>query len=178
MCSPIGDGAAALVITTAEKARQYTTKPVLVRASFLSSGKDLTAGEDSLGARASRRAYEIAGIGPEDLNVVELHDATAPAEVVIYEELGLCAAGEGGRLIDSGDTELGGKVPVNTSGGLLSKGHPIGATGTAQLCEIFQQLRGECGDRQVEGAKVGLTENGGGMVRGEPAALCMHVLSV
>ncbi len=178
MCSPIGDGAAALVITTAEKARQYTTKPVTVRASILGSGKDLTPGDHSLGARAARRAYEAAGIGPEDVNVIELHDATAPAEVVIYEELGLCGPGEGARLIDSGYTELGGKVPVNTSGGLLSKGHPIGATGTAQLVEIFCQLRGECGDRQVEGAKVGLTENGGGMVRGEPAALSMHVLSV
>jgi len=178
MCSPIGDGAAALVVTTAEKARQYTTKPVLVRASVLGSGKDLAPEEPTAGARVARRAYEAAGIGPEDVNVIELHDATAPAEIVIYEELGLCALGEGGRLIDSGYTELGGKVPVNTSGGLLSKGHPIGATGTAQICEIFWQLRGECGDRQVEGARVGLTENGGGMVRGEPAALSVHILSV
>jgi acetyl-CoA acetyltransferase len=178
MCSPIGDGAAALVVTTAEKARQYTTKPVLVRASVLGSGKDLAPDEPTAGARVARRAYEAAAIGPEDMNVVELHDATAPAEIVIYEELGLCGLGEGGRLIDSGYTELGGKVPVNTSGGLLSKGHPIGATGTAQICEIFWQLRGECGDRQVEGAKVGLTENGGGMVRGEPAALSVHILSV
>jgi len=178
MCSPIGDGAAALVVTTAEKARRYTTKPVLVRASVLGSGKDLAPDEPTAGARTARRAYEAAAIGPEDLNVVELHDATAPAEVVIYEELGLCGLGEGGRLIDSGYTDLGGKVPVNTSGGLLSKGHPIGATGTAQLCEIFWQLRGECGDRQVEGARVGLTENGGGMVRGEPAAVSVHILSV
>jgi len=178
MCSPIGDGAAALVVTTAEKARQYTTKPVLVRASVLGSGKDLAPDEPTAGARTARRAYEAAAIGPEDLNVVELHDATAPAEIVIYEELALCGLGEGGRLIDSGYTDLGGKVPVNTSGGLLSKGHPIGATGTAQLCEIFWQLRGECGDRQVEGARVGLTENGGGMVRGEPAALSVHILSL
>jgi acetyl-CoA acetyltransferase len=178
MCSPIGDGAAALIVTTAEKARQYTTKPVLVQASVLGSGKDLAPEEPTAGTRVARRAYEAAGIGPEDVNVIELHDATAPAEIVIYEELGLCPLGEGGRLIDEGVTELGGKAPVNTSGGLLSKGHPIGATGTAQLCEIFWQLRGECGDRQVEGAKVGLTENGGGMVRGEPAALSVHILSV
>jgi acetyl-CoA acetyltransferase len=178
MCSPIGDGAAALVVTTAERARQYTTKPVLVRASLLGSGKDLAPDEPTAGARVARRAYEAAGVGPEDLNVVELHDATAPAEIVIYEELGLCPLGEGGRLIDSGYTDLGGKVPVNTSGGLLSKGHPIGATGTGQLCEIFWQLRGECGDRQVEGARVGLTENGGGMVRGEPAAVSVHILSI
>jgi acetyl-CoA acyltransferase len=178
MCSPIGDGAAALVVTTAEKARQYTTKPVLVRASVVGSGKDLTPNEPTAGARVARRAYEAAGVGPEDVNVIELHDATAPAEIVIYEELGLCKLGEGGRLIEEGVTELTGKVPVNTSGGLLSKGHPIGATGAAQLCEVFWQLRGECGDRQVQGAKVGLTENGGGMVRGEPAALSVHILSV
>jgi acetyl-CoA acetyltransferase len=178
MCSPIGDGAAALIVTTAEKARQFTTKPVMVRASVVGSGKDLTPNEPTAGARMARRAYEAAGVAPEDLNVVELHDATSPAEIVIYEELGLCKIGEGGRLIDEGVTDLGGKVPVNTSGGLLSKGHPIGATGTAQLCEVFWQLRGECGDRQVQGAKVGLTENGGGMVRGEPAALAVHILSV
>jgi acetyl-CoA acetyltransferase len=178
MCSPIGDGAAALVVTTADKARQFTNKPVMVRASVVGSGKDLTPNEATAGARMARRAYEAAGLGPEDLNVVELHDATAPAEIVIYEELGLCKLGEGGRLIDEGVTDLGGKVPVNTSGGLLSKGHPIGATGAAQLCEVFWQLRGECGDRQVQGAKVGLTENGGGMVRGEPAALSVHILSV
>jgi acetyl-CoA acyltransferase len=178
MCSPIGDGAAALVVTTAEKARQYTTKPVLMRASVVGSGKDLTPNEPTAGARVARRAYEAAGVGPEDVNVIELHDATAPAEIVIYEELGLCKLGEGGRLIEEGVTELTGKVPVNTSGGLLSKGHPIGATGAAQLCEVFWQLRGECGDRQVQGAKVGLAENGGGMVRGEPAALSVHILSV
>jgi acetyl-CoA acyltransferase len=177
MCSPIGDGAAALVVTTAEKARQYTTKPVLVRASVVGSGKDLTPNEPTAGARVARRAYEAAGVGPEDVNVIELHDATAPAEIVIYEELGLCKLGEGGRLIEEGVTELTGKVPVNTSGGLLSKGHPIGATGAAQLCEVFWQLRGECGDRQVQGAKVGLAENGGGMVRGEPAAVSIHILS-
>jgi len=178
MCSPIGDGAAALIVTTAEKARQYTTKPVLVRASVLGSGKDLAPEEPTAGTRMARRAYEAAGIGPQDVNVIELHDATAPAEIVIYEELGLCAPGEGGRLIDSGYTDLGGKAPVNTSGGLLSKGHPIGATGTAQLCEVFWQLRGECGDRQVKEARVGLTENGGGMVRGEPAAVSVHILGV
>jgi acetyl-CoA acetyltransferase len=98
--------------------------------------------------------------------------------LLIYEELGLCAEGEGGRLIDEGVTELGGRMPVNTSGGLLAKGHPIGATGVAQLYEIWLQLRGEAGGRQVPGAKVGLTENGGGMVRGEAAATCVHILSV
>jgi acetyl-CoA acetyltransferase len=97
---------------------------------------------------------------------------------VIYEELGFCKPGDGGKLIDDGATQLGGRLPVNTSGGLLAKGHPVGATGIAQICEIFWQLRGEAGGRQVPNAKVGLTENGGGMVRNEAAALSVHVLSL
>jgi len=117
-------------------------------------------------------------MGPEDMDVMEVHDATAPAEIFIYEELGLCPEGEGGRLIDEGVTDLGGRVPVNTSGGLLSKGHPVGATGVAQIYEIFLQLRGEAGERQVQGAKVGLCENGGGMVRGEAAATSVHILGL
>jgi acetyl-CoA acetyltransferase len=120
----------------------------------------------------------MAGLGTEDVNLAEVHDATAPAELVLYEEMGFCPRGEGGRLIDSGYTSLGGKLPVNTSGGLISKGHPIGATGTAQIYEIFVQLRGEAGERQVKGAKVGLTENGGGMIRGENAVAAVHILSL
>lgn len=178
MCSPIGDGAAALVLTSAEKAKEFTTKPVYVKASVLGSGKDHQPGDPGVTERMAKKAYEVAGIGPEDLDVAEVHDASAPAELIIYEELGLCQQGEGGRLIDEGVTALGGKTPVNPSGGLLAKGHPVGATGTAQIAEIFWQLRGEAGKRQVEGAKVGLTENGGGMVRGEAAALAVHILSV
>ena len=178
MCSPIGDGAAALVLTSAEKAKEFTTKPVYVKASVLGSGQDHQPGDPGVTERMAKKAYEVAGIGPEDLDVAEVHDASAPAELVIYEELGLCQQGEGGRLIDEGATALGGKMPVNPSGGLLAKGHPVGATGTAQIAEIFWQLRGEAGKRQVEGAKVGLTENGGGMVRGEAAALAVHILSV
>lgn len=178
MCSPIGDGAAALILCSEEKARQFTTKPVWVTASALGSGKDRAPGEPGVTTRVARRAYEMAGVGPEDLDVIELHDASAPAEIIEYEELGLCKVGEGGRLIDEGVTELTGRIPVNPSGGLLSKGHPIGATGCAQLVEVFWQLRGECGERQVkEGkAKVGLTQNGGGMVRGEAAAMAVHIL--
>ena len=178
MCSPIGDGAAALVLTSAEKAKELTTKPVYVKASVLGSGKDHQPGDPGVTERMAKKAYEVAGIGPEDLDVAEVHDASAPAELIIYEELGLCQQGEGGRLIDEGFTALGGKTPVNPSGGLLAKGHPVGATGTAQIAEIFWQLRGEAGKRQVDGAKVGLTENGGGMVRGEAAALAVHILSV
>ena len=178
MCSPIGDGAAAVVICSAEKAKQFTTKPVFVRASVLDSGSDRQPGDPGITERAAQRAYQQAGISPEDLNVVECHDASAPAELVIYEELGLCAPGEGGKLIDSKATYFDGPIPVNTSGGLISKGHPIGATGVAQIYEIFTQLRGEAGERQVRNPKVGLTENGGGMVKGEAAALAVHVFSV
>jgi len=178
MCSPIGDGAAAVVITTKERAAQLTTKAVRVRASVLGSGMDPQPGQPGITTRVSQKAYEVAGIGPEDVSVAEVHDASAPAELVIYEELGLCKPGEGGKLIDDGVTQLGGRLPVNTSGGLLAKGHPVGATGIAQICEIFWQLRGEAGERQVPNARVGLTENGGGMVRNEAAALSVHVLSL
>ncbi len=178
MCSPIGDGAAALVLTSAEKAKEFTTKPVYVKASVLGSGKDHQPGDVGVTSRIAQKAYEVAGVGPEDLDVAEVHDASAPAELIIYEELGLCKQGEGGQLVDEGATALGGKIPVNPSGGLLAKGHPVGATGTAQIAEIFWQLRGEAGKRQVEGARIGLTENGGGMVRGEAAALAVHILSV
>ena len=178
MCSPSSDGAAAVVLVPARRARQFTSRPVLVRASVLVSGRDRAPGEPGLTEEAARLAYQRAGVGPQDLDVLEVHDASAPAELIIYEELGLCGEGEGPALIRSGHTRLGGRQPVNTSGGLIAKGHPIGATGLAQICEVFWQLRGEAGARQVEGAKVGLTENGGGMIRGEAAALAVHVLSV
>jgi len=178
MCSPIGDGAAAVILTSKDRAPRFTTKPVSVRASALGSGKDPEPGVPDITTRVARRAYEVAGIGPEDINVAEVHDASAPAELVIYEELGFCKAGEGGKLVDDGVTELTGRLPVNTSGGLLAKGHPVGATGIAQICEVFWQLRGEAGERQVKNAKVGLTENGGGMVRNEAAALSVHIFSV
>lgn len=178
MCSPIGDGAAAVILVAAEKARQFSSKPVLVRTSVLASGTDHEPDELNSVERAARRAYELAGVGPSDLDLLEVHDATAPAELFLYEDLGLCGRGEGGRLIDSRQTWLGGRQPVNTSGGLLAKGHPVGATGASQICEIFWQLRGEAGERQVKGAKLGLTENAGGEIKGEPAAISIHILSV
>jgi acetyl-CoA acetyltransferase len=178
MCSPIGDGAAALVLCSEEKARQLTTKPVWVTASILGSGKDRAPGEPGVTTRMAKKAYEAAGVGPADLDVIELHDASAPAELMEYEELGLCKVGEGGKLLEDGVTEITGKTPVNPSGGLLSKGHPIGATGCAQLTEIVWQLRGDAGDRQVKDgkAKVGMTQNGGGMMKGEAAAMSVHIL--
>ncbi len=178
MCSPIGDGAAAVLITTAEKARQLTTRPVFVKASILGSSKAHDQDAPGIVPSVAHKAYEQAGVGPNDLHVVEVHDATAPAELLIYEELNLCQPGEGGKLIDDGITQTGGRCPVNPSGGLLAKGHPVGATGVAQICEIFWQLRGEAAQRQVSGAKVGLTENGGGVLGGENAAASIHVFTV
>ena len=178
MCSPIGDGAAAAILCSAEKARQFTTKPVHVLASSIGSGSDHGPDDPGITERVAQQAYKQAGVGPEDLSVIELHDASAPAELVLYEELGLCGPGEGGKLIDSRATYFDGAIPVNTSGGLISKGHPIGATGVAQIYEVFTQLRGEAGDRQVANPRVGLTENGGGMIRAEAAALAVHIFSV
>ena len=133
MCSPIGDGAAAVLVTTADKARRLTTRPVYVKASTLGSSNKQAADSPGIVPSVARKAYEQAGLGPDDLQVIEAHDATAPAELLVYEELGLCQAGEGGKLIDEGVTQLGGRCPVNPSGGLLAKGHPVGATGVAQI---------------------------------------------
>jgi acetyl-CoA acetyltransferase len=178
MCAPIGDGAAAAILVSDSKAKQFTTKPVWIRGTALVSGSDQPGVDGGTGKRAADTAMRMAGMTPEDVDLAEVHDASAPAELMVYEELGFCPEGEGGRLIDEGATEIGGRLPVNTSGGLISKGHPVGATGVSQAYEIWLQLRGEAGDRQVEGAKVGMTHNGGGMVRGEAAATTVHLFSV
>jgi benzoylsuccinyl-CoA thiolase BbsB subunit len=180
-CTPIGDGASAVVLTAGEIAKRYTSKPVEIKASVFTGGRYKTeigaVGFESC-ARASREAYEASGIGPEDLDVIELHDCFTVHELIAYEDLGLCAKGEGGRLVDEGATALGGRIPVNPSGGLLSKGHPLGATGVGQIVELVWQLRGECGKRQVEGAKVALAHNGGGMGPGiEPAMMSITILA-
>lgn len=176
MCSPIGDGAAALVVCTEKRARRAGADAVRVAATALVSGID---GDDATPApaRAARLAYERAGLGPEDLDVVELHDAAAPAELILYEELRLCGEGEGPELLRSGATTLGGRLPVNPSGGLLSKGHPVGATGCAQLVELTEQLRGRAGARQVEGARVALAENAGGYLGPDLAAAAVTILT-
>jgi acetyl-CoA acyltransferase len=176
MCSPIGDGAAALVVCSAEMARRLGAR-VRVRACSLVSGRDRGPGEPGAVERAAHAAYEQAGMGPADLDVVELHDAAAPAELITYEELGLCGEGEGPALLASGATALGGRLPVNPSGGLLSKGHPIGATGCGQLVELAGQLRDRCGPRQVAGARVALAQNGGGFLGADAAAMVVTVLS-
>jgi acetyl-CoA acetyltransferase len=177
MCSPIGDGAAAAVIVSARKARALgLARPVRVAASVLRSGWDHALDAPGLAEVCAEEAFEEAGVGPEDVHVVELHDASAPAELMAYESLGLCPKGDGGRLVDEGATRLGGRVPVNTSGGLLRKGHPVGATGLAQIVELTEQLQGRSGARQVEGARVALAHNGGGNIGIDAAAMCVTIL--
>lgn len=178
MCSPIGDGAAAAVVMSPERARQLEHRTPKILASVIRSGSLPSAGTPSAERRAARAGYEMAGIGPEDVDIAEVHDATAPAEILAYEDLGFCAEGEGGRLCDEKATVLGGRLPVNTSGGLVSKGHPVGATGIAQICELTWQLRGEAGERQAEGVKVGLAQNGGGFMMNDAAAQAIHILAV
>lgn len=179
MCSPIGDGAAAAVVVSEKKLRELGIKDaVKVESSLVCSGYDgsgLT--EEPIGTYASNLVYEQSGLGPEDLSCVELHDASSPAEMQYYEYLGLCEKGGGVDLLTSGATELGGRIPVNTSGGLNRKGHPIGATGLSQIHELVTQLRGRAGARQVEGARVGLAENAGGFIGGDAAAMAMTLLS-
>ncbi len=178
MCSPIGDGAAAIVIVSEKRAHELgLDRLVRVEAALLASGCDRSESEAKLARNCALELYETAGIGPEDLDCVEVHDASAIAEILSYEHLGLCAIGEGGDFVQSGHSRLGGSVPVNTSGGLMRKGHPIGATGAAQLVELVWQLRGEAGDRQVEGARVALAENGGGFIGDDVAALALTLLS-
>lgn len=178
MCSPIGDGAAAAIVVSEKKARELGIRnPVRVLASVLHSGWDHGMDEAGTTEVCAREAYEEAGVGPGDIDCVECHDASAPAELITYESIGLCKKGEGGRLVDSGDTKLGGKIPVNTSGGLLRKGHPVGATGIAQIVELTEQLQSRTGKRQVEGAKLALAQNGGGTIGTDAAAMCVTVLS-
>ena len=177
MCSSIGDGAAALFICSEDYAKKHDIRPVYIRASSIVSAKADGSG-DLVAVRAARAAYEEAGVGPSDVHVVELHDASAPAELIHYENLGLCPPGDAGKLIRSGDTDIGGRISVNPSGGLLSRGHPVGATGVAQIVELTQQLRGTAGFRQRPGAKVALAENNGGQLAGDSAVAPVTILSV
>jgi acetyl-CoA acyltransferase len=177
MCSANVDGAAAVIVVSEKKARKLgIARAVRVRGSVLVSDPYEPRNPEmfdpnSVTRLAAAKAYDMAGLGPHDLDIVELHDCFATAEILHYENLGLCGAGEAGQLIDNGDTALGGRIPVNVSGGLLSKGHPIGATGVANIVEIVEHLRGEAGARQVEGAKIGLAH-----VLGFGAASGVHIL--
>lgn len=167
-CAPTGDGVAGLVLCAEDIAPRYSSKPLVrIAGAALCSQVYVPDDPTSIHAftiKAANEVYEMAGCGPKDLDVIELHDCFSIAEICHYENLGLCAKGEGGRLIEEGATEIGGPIPVNTSGGLLSRGDPTGATGVAQVVEIVWQLRGEAGKRQVTDAKVGLTHNLTGLV--------------
>lgn len=158
MCSPIADGAAALVLRASDVSAETREGAVRVRACALRSGAGVSA--ETLEGRTAAAAYEEAGLGPDDLDVVEVHDAAAPNELIMYEDLGLCGLGEGPKLLASGATALGGRVPVNPDGGLVSRGHPVGATGCAQLVELVTQLRGRAGDPCVSAAVRGSCQLG------------------
>jgi acetyl-CoA acyltransferase len=177
MCSVNVDGSAAAVLASEKMAKKLGLKrAVKVKASILTSDRftqrDLTMPDVNTCTReAAKKAYEMSGVGPEDINLIELHDCFATAEILHYENLGICKDGEAGRLIDEKQTYLGGRIPVNVSGGLLSKGHPLGATGIANIYEVTTHLRGEAGKRQVQGARHGLTH-----VIGLGSACAIHVL--
>jgi len=177
MCSPVGDGAAAAIVCS-EKYLQKLGKArsVKILASVLGQGSDRSLDGEDIGERLSRQAYEIAGVGPADISLAELHDATAWGELHQAEVMGFCPMGEGGPFAESGATRVGGSKPINTSGGLECRGHPIGASGLAQIYELVLQLRGEADERQVARARIGLAENGGGNIGVEEAAMCVHIL--
>jgi acetyl-CoA C-acetyltransferase len=176
-CSPVSDGAAAVLVCSLERAREFTDKPVKIRGSGLATASMALADRpdpaflDAVSLAASR-AYKAAGIGPADVQVAEVHDCFTIAELCAIEALCLTERGAAGEATRAGETALGGRVPINTSGGLKSKGHPVGATGVAQAIEIVEQLRGEAGDRQVEGASLGLCQNMGG----SGASSVVHIL--
>ncbi|HEY7596991.1 MAG TPA: thiolase family protein [Actinophytocola sp.] len=177
MCAPITDGAAAVVVCGPRAAHRHG-RAVRVLASVAGSGtdRDLADYDQHITRLLATRAYEQAGVGPGDVSVAEVHDATSFAEVLQTEMLGLCEVGDGGPAAERGETSLGGRIPVNPSGGLVSKGHPLGATGLAQIHELVAQLRGTAGRRQVPGARVAIAENAGGFHAGEEAVAVITVL--
>jgi acetyl-CoA acetyltransferase len=176
MCAPIGDGASAAIICSKQFAAKFTTKPIWIGSSVVSSGKVSTDLDDTITKRSATKLYETSGIGPEDIDVVEVHDTTSSAEIIDLIQLGLCPGGEASVRIEAGDFDLNGSLPCNPSGGLTTKGHPVGATGVAQIYEIVTQLRGDGGKRQAVNPKVGLTHNGGGILGIDAGAMALHVL--
>ncbi len=180
MCSPLGDGAAAALLCSGQALANFPAaareRAVKVRTSQLSGGKYRSLDEPGLSRIAAQKAFARSGLQPADIDLVELHDATSFCELFQLEMLGFCADGQGGRLVESGATMLGGKLPVNLSGGLVSKGHPVGATGLSMVYETCLQLRGEAGARQVAGAALGLIENGGGVIGFDEAACAVTIL--
>ncbi len=179
MCAPIGDGAAAAVLCSKEfLGRLASCRPIKVLGCILGShtNRPRGFGPDHIASRLSNKVYDLAGVGPKDIDVLELHDASSMGEIIELEAMGFCEWGQAAALARSGATTIGGRIPVNVSGGLVSKGHPLGATGLGQIFEIVTQLRGEAGKRQVEGARIGMTENGGGFVGVEEASMVLTIL--
>jgi len=180
MCSPVGDGASAALLCSARMLSELPPtareRAIRVRASVLSGGKYRRLDEPGLSRVAAQRAYQRAGLQPKDIDVAEVHDATSFCEIYQAEMLGFCELGQGGSFVSSGATSLNGKLPINLSGGLVSKGHPVGATGLSMIYELTAQLRGECGPRQAEGADVALAENGGGVIGFDEAACSITLL--
>jgi benzoylsuccinyl-CoA thiolase BbsB subunit len=179
-CCPTGDGAAAIIVASAAVAKQLSNNPIEVRASHLTSGRFMSGFRDmtspEITVRGARETFEESGLGPEDIDVAEVHDAFSVAELLYYEAFGFCARGDGAALLQSGATSIGGRIPINPSGGLIAKGHPVGATGAAQVVEIVRQLRGQAGARQVEDAKVGMTHATGGGISGFDHGACsIHI---
>ncbi len=174
MCAPVGDGAAATILCSEKFLAEHPNpRAVLIRASACRSG---SWNENTICKRAADAAYKMAGLNPEDINVVEVHDATAFGEIHQAEQMGFCPEGQGGSLAESGATGLKGRIPINPSGGLLARGHPIGASGIAQFFELVTQIRGEAGERQVNNPRFALAENGGGNIGPGEAAMCVHIL--
>ncbi|MBS7251744.1 MAG: thiolase family protein [Candidatus Freyarchaeota archaeon] len=181
-CCPTTDGAAAVIVCKAEIAKKYTDTPVYVAGSGLSVDSWMLGEDESLvgfpaSKEASRQAYKMAGLEPKDIDVGEIHDCFSVTEILNYEDLGFCEKGQGHKLIQEGVTALDGEKPMNPSGGLLAKGHPIGATGVAQIAEIFEQLRGQAGKIQIAGAEVGLTHNIGVGRDNTGSVSCVHILT-
>jgi acetyl-CoA acetyltransferase len=182
MCAPLSDGAAAAILCTGEGLRRIgadRSRCIRIAASVMRSfsHRGLDEPERHVSRLAARQAYEIAGLGPDDMHVAEVHDASAMGEIIQAENLGLAPPGGGGPAAERGEFTLGGRMPINPSGGLESKGHPLGATGIGQLFELVAQLRGEAGARQVAGARHAIQENGGGLQGIEEAAVAIHILS-
>ena len=182
MCAPLSDGAAAVILCTKEGLKRIgadKSRCIKVAASIVRSfsNRRYDQPELYLSRLAANQAYEIAGLGPHDMHVAEVHDAAAMGEIIQAENLGFVPLGQGGPAAERGEFTLGGRIPINVSGGLESKGHPIGATGIGQLYELVTQLRGEARDRQVHGARHAIQENGGGMIGCEEAAVAVHILT-
>jgi acetyl-CoA acetyltransferase len=180
MCSPIGDGAAAALVCSEAFLRRLPLeaqqRAVRIAGQALSGGKYRRFDEPGLSRIAADRAYAMSGFAPSDIDIAEIHDATSFSEIYQPEMLRFCADGEGGAFVASGTSALSGALPVNMSGGLVSKGHPIGATGLSMIFELAQQLRGEAGARQVAGARIGLAENGGGVIGFDEAVCAVTIL--